>query len=544
MSIRVVSKLIVVLLLMPGQGAMAADAEAVLAGYQTWLSGLGRTDLTATTETTFAGASPFRVVLTHRHAVTLHRDGDDWTIRGEREDVDLKTRRLKPKVTVEFKVNPTGSETVPRRPDGTVDENVIADPKARPEQIAKFLTPPVAFVFGHSDSNHTLVQVLKRGEPIHRTVVVAGRPVVELSSVSPWGRCSLTVDPGRGYAPLAYRQQVAAGDFVIEGKTLAEKPPTRSPFYPREPTAGTTTEFEVTGLSPGAPYRVAGLRAVYTTTYASGQSVINTSKATIVYPAAPATSAAVAQVPAGTPAVVHREDSGVEYVWNGQKAVPHHDPGFAARLKGVVFASPWRAWVAAAVAVLLLAGVALVWLRRARGRSAVAGLAVVAGLLAGGPAVAAPPGGGAYCGVRCVSAAGTALGHDVPLESLLRPRYLGSPRGSSLQELQLAAADHGLAAQPVVRLSVDGLRGLSGPAVLHVRGDGYKAGHTHWVLLLGFEGGEARLADPPNGVERIPVADLAARWDGVCLLLGRDRAGVVGSRLSAGLVSAAAVALG
>ncbi len=50
---------------------------------------------------------------------------------------------------------------------------------------------------------------------------------------------------------------------------------------------------------------------------------------------------------------------------------------------------------------------------------------------------------GPYCGVYSVYAALQSLGIEVPLEQLLQTKYVGSPLGSSLRELEQAVLDFG-----------------------------------------------------------------------------------------------------
>ena len=160
----------------------------------------------------------------------------------------------------------------------------------------------------------------------------------------------------------------------------------------------------------------------------------------------------------------------------------------------------------------------------------------VATILAAADAPAAP-GGQTYCGVRCVYAAAQSLGGDVSMEDLLKPQYVGSTHGSTIDELRQAVVDHGLAAEVVTGLSIDGLRGLVSPTILHVRGDGYRASYAHWVLFLGVDGGSAKILDPPEGVQLVPLAELAARWDGAGLIVARSDSNIALSRAATGLIS-------
>ncbi len=108
------------------------------------------------------------------------------------------------------------------------------------------------------------------------------------------------------------------------------------------------------------------MRRTVTKTYTSGRVVQLVSRALATYPEAPVTGPDVARVPVGTRAVITGEASGVEYKWDGERAVPAHDPGVVARLQGLKFANPWLVPVLVAVVALAVAAVGFRWLRRRR----------------------------------------------------------------------------------------------------------------------------------------------------------------------------------
>ncbi len=127
--------------------------------------------------------------------------------------------------------------------------------------------------------------------------------------------------------------------------------------------------------------------------------------------------------------------------------------------------------------------------------------------------------GGPYCGVYCVYAAARMHGREVAFDDLLRQQYVGSYKGSTVAELQRAVADLGLTVTPMTGLTPASLRSSSHPVVLHVRRPGKKMPYAHWVLYAGVADGQARVVDPPGGVELVPFAKLAALWDGVGLVV-------------------------
>lgn len=147
-------------------------------------------------------------------------------------------------------------------------------------------------------------------------------------------------------------------------------------------------------------------------------------------------------------------------------------------------------------------------------------LAMLAVALAPSPAPPPPEvSGGPYCGVYCVYAAARMHGREVAFNELLQQQYVGSYKGSTIGELQRGVADLGLTATPMTGLTPASLRSSAHPVLLHVRRPGKKMPYAHWVLFAGVEDGQARVIDPPGGVELVPFAELAALWDGVGLVV-------------------------
>ena len=124
---------------------------------------------------------------------------------------------------------------------------------------------------------------------------------------------------------------------------------------------------------------------------------------------------------------------------------------------------------------------------------------------------------GPYCGLYCVYGALQSIGKDVPFETLLRPRYLSSRQGSSIEELRQAAIDSGAYAVAMTGLGAESLRSSRQPMILHVAGHDDLKRYNHWVLFCGLEDGRARLLDAPNPMELVPLAGVLARWDGAAL---------------------------
>jgi len=126
---------------------------------------------------------------------------------------------------------------------------------------------------------------------------------------------------------------------------------------------------------------------------------------------------------------------------------------------------------------------------------------------------------GGYCGIYCLYAAMRISDIDVEPKELLKPEYIGSPRGSSLAELKKAAEDNGLYAVPVAKLTSKELRQSPYPIILHVKSAADKKEYDHYELFLETKEGQAKLYDPPDPVRLVPFRELAPRWDGTGLIV-------------------------
>jgi hypothetical protein len=125
----------------------------------------------------------------------------------------------------------------------------------------------------------------------------------------------------------------------------------------------------------------------------------------------------------------------------------------------------------------------------------------------------------AYCGVYAVARAIRSQGREINFVDLLRPEYIGSKRGSSLAELSRAVTDHGLYAKQMDSMTAAMLQASDCPVLLHVRRDFRSLKYDHWVLFMGTEDGKAVVYDGKKPLARMAYADVAARWDGVGLLI-------------------------
>lgn len=129
-----------------------------------------------------------------------------------------------------------------------------------------------------------------------------------------------------------------------------------------------------------------------------------------------------------------------------------------------------------------------------------------------------------YCGIYCVYRAMRAVNVPIQVSDLIRPKYISSRRGSSVDDLVAAATDHGVQAVPVGRLTCRMLAHVDRPAILLVKNHLAETSYNHWVLFLGLTDEEDPLiADGESTGRPMAWADLAARWDGTAVLISPDR---------------------
>lgn len=132
---------------------------------------------------------------------------------------------------------------------------------------------------------------------------------------------------------------------------------------------------------------------------------------------------------------------------------------------------------------------------------------------------------GAQCGLYSLYAAARALNVDINFERLLDRRYIGSPRGSSAQELIDAARDNGLHARLHVGLDIGTLQHAERPLLLLCELSRQVEESKHWILYLGAKNGLANVYDAPRNVEPIPFALLQTIWTGTAIEIGKEPIG-------------------
>ena len=121
---------------------------------------------------------------------------------------------------------------------------------------------------------------------------------------------------------------------------------------------------------------------------------------------------------------------------------------------------------------------------------------------------------GPNCGVYCALAGLNTLGLNTPYGMINTAQYVSSLQGSSMADLIRALTEHGAFPLALKGLTPSALIALETPCILHVRRDGTTESHSHWVLYLGIVEGKARLFNPPNGEEILPLEELLYLWDG------------------------------
>lgn len=233
----------------------------------------------------------------------------------------------------------------------------------------------------------------------------------------------------------------------------------------------------------------------------------------------------LATLPDGTPLTINAQDPDpLPREYRDGQVLIRDDEATRSRIAAAVDAatrqsaggarpSAWWAWMLLIIAVVL---VAMIWAWR-RGTTRSATLLLATTVVAASPSHAAPV--RPLCGIESVYATAKALDHDVSMLELLDRRFVGSLHGSSEQELLDAVRSIRLGGR-LARLVPADLDAAVLPAILHVRGDPISPEFNHWVCVVGFDGRELSVINSTR-LERWSLGELAARWSGVALLVGR-----------------------
>lgn len=127
-----------------------------------------------------------------------------------------------------------------------------------------------------------------------------------------------------------------------------------------------------------------------------------------------------------------------------------------------------------------------------------------------------------HCGLYCVYSLLELVDKDVDFRELIKPEYIGSSKGSSMNELKKAAEHYGLYVAAADKLSSRELRSSPYPIILHVKSSLESQEYDHYELFLGIDNGKARLFSPPNPVRSVPYSEIGPRWDGNGLIVSAE----------------------
>jgi rhodanese-related sulfurtransferase len=130
--------------------------------------------------------------------------------------------------------------------------------------------------------------------------------------------------------------------------------------------------------------------------------------------------------------------------------------------------------------------------------------------------------GGPYCGINSLFVCLSALGIETEPGDFVSKKYVGSYRGSSVNELLDAARDFGVQAEAFSHLTDRDLRRIQTPLILHMRSSSFGSDYDHWVAFLGWDGDRMRVVDAPHSVEATLPADLLANWSGAAIAVSME----------------------
>ncbi|HVC96810.1 MAG TPA: rhodanese-like domain-containing protein [Pirellulales bacterium] len=137
-----------------------------------------------------------------------------------------------------------------------------------------------------------------------------------------------------------------------------------------------------------------------------------------------------------------------------------------------------------------------------------------------------------YCGLHCVHAAAQVLGRPFSFEQIVETKYLTAARGSTAEDLCTAIRNVGLYPSAHGHFTVDHLRLVDRPVILHVRSPGQTMA-DHWLLFLGWEkNGKIRIYDPPREAGDADIGELLSLWDGVAIVVSASEPGVLDALFS------------
>jgi len=134
-----------------------------------------------------------------------------------------------------------------------------------------------------------------------------------------------------------------------------------------------------------------------------------------------------------------------------------------------------------------------------------------------------PTQGDHYCGIYSVYISCNLLDRSTEFDSLLKPQYVGSRDGSTLQELNTAIEDQGLAALAFNSLSLSDALSLGRPVILHVAGGDDPTDFDHYVVAVDNNDGAVAFVDGPSGLQYLSLSELENIWSGTGIIVLRSK---------------------
>lgn len=126
------------------------------------------------------------------------------------------------------------------------------------------------------------------------------------------------------------------------------------------------------------------------------------------------------------------------------------------------------------------------------------------------------------CGIYALYGAARVLEVNCELQPIVNDRFVSSWKGSTIQNLIVAAEELGVHATPLQRLGRATLESARDPMLLHVASYGQIASFNHWLLFIGMKEGKAQVLDETGEMVLIDLPLLMARWDGIAIAVHRD----------------------
>ena len=118
--------------------------------------------------------------------------------------------------------------------------------------------------------------------------------------------------------------------------------------------------------------------------------------------------------------------------------------------------------------------------------------------------------GEADCGAACLAMVVRFHGRRIGI-GWLRDLVGSGTGGATMLDLAKAGETLGMVARGIA-VSLDGLRSLSPPVILHWQGG-------HYVVLFDFDGRRAIIGDPAVGIRRVARSEIEDKWSGTALVL-------------------------